>query len=258
MSLIGIPSPSFPRLHHQRRLQSQYHWPLDLYGAIHLLPPGVLTPTIAACALVRGRLDRHSVRSPLCFHPGQRPTKPRCRGIASIGVGFWKQSPNYRPFSPVNPELSYPHIEHEKVTTPVLGIVSLLVPAIITFLVAVILTPGCTVAKDTPRDQIWRRKAWEWNTAWMGLGLCLATTFFFTESMKNFFGKPRPDLLSRCNLDPEMVHQYAIGGYGTQMLEWNLLVSRTACRQTDSSILKSGFKSFPSGHSSCEYFSANE
>lgn len=98
-------------------------------------------------------------------------------------------------------------------------------------------------------------KLWEWNTAWMGLALGLATTFFFTEGMKNLFGKPRPDLLSRCNLDPATVQQYALGGDGGQLPLWNLLISSTACRQPDTAKLNDGFASFPSGHSSCKLVS---
>ena len=88
----------------------------------------------------------------------------------------------------------------------------------------------------------------------MGLALALATAFMATEGMKDLFGKPRPDLLSRCDLDPEAVAggQGVVGGFGAALPEWNVLVSATACRQTDSGVLRDGFQSFPSGHSSCE------
>ena len=86
----------------------------------------------------------------------------------------------------------------------------------------------------------------------MGLALGLATTFFFTEGLKNLIGRPRPDLLSRCNLDPTTVQQYALGGEGSQLPLWNLLISSTACRQPSVSKLNDGFASFPSGHSSCK------
>ena len=82
----------------------------------------------------------------------------------------------------------------------------------------------------------------------MGLGLGLAITFFFVEGLKNLIGKPRPDLLSRCNMDPAIVQQYAVGGEGGQLPLWNLLISSTACRQPDTKKLDDGFLSFPSGH----------
>ena len=87
----------------------------------------------------------------------------------------------------------------------------------------------------------------------MGLGLGLATTFLFVETLKNMIGKPRPDLLSRCDLDPATVQQYAIGGEGSQLGFTDLLVSYTACRQPDRSKLDAGFVSFPSGHASCTH-----
>ena len=101
-----------------------------------------------------------------------------------------------------------------------------------------------------PKSLIWRRKLWEWNTAWLGLALGLATTFLATEGIKTLIGRPRPDLLARCDLDPALVQQYALGGYGTQLPQFNILVSWTACRQPDLSRLNDGFQSFPSGHSS--------
>ena len=161
-------------------------------------------------------------------------------------------TPNHRPFSPVDPSISFPYVEHEKISSGVLVVISLIAPAIITALVALLATPGPTVSKGASRAKVWRTKLWEWNVAWLGLALGLAITFFFTEGLKNLIGKPRPDLLSRCDLDPAMVEQFALGGDGGQLPLWNLLVSSTACRQTSTSRLNDGFASFPSGHSSCE------
>lgn len=171
-------------------------------------------------------------------------------GIAAIGAAFWKTTPNHRPFSPVDPDISFPYVEHEKISTGVLAVISLIVPALVTAFVALVFIPGPTVPKGTSKSIIWRNKLWEWNTAWMGLALGLAITFFFTEGLKSLIGKPRPDLLSRCNLDPAVVQQFALGGEGNQLPLWNLLVSYTSCRQPDISKLNDGFASFPSGHSS--------
>ena len=173
-------------------------------------------------------------------------------GIAAVGVGFWKTKPNHRPFSPVDPDISFPYVEHEKISTGLLVTIALVIPAVVTTLVALVFIPGVGVLRGTPKSFIWRMKLWEWHTAWMGLGLALATTFFFTEGLKSLIGRPRPDLLSRCNLDPATVQQYALGGDGSQLPLWNLLVSSTACRQPDASKLNDGFASFPSGHSSCK------
>ena len=75
----------------------------------------------------------------------------------------------------------------------------------------------------------------------------------FTEGMKNLFGKPRPDLLSRCNPDVANLAQYIVGGIGDGAQEGNFLVSAAICTQTDKGILSDGFASFPSGHSSFSF-----
>ncbi|KAL8807655.1 MAG: hypothetical protein Q9200_004591 [Gallowayella weberi] len=169
--------------------------------------------------------------------------------IAAVGAGFWKITPNHRPFTLVDPSISFPYVEHEKISTAVLAVLSLLFPAISIFLVAMIFVPGPSIPAKTPKSMIWRRKLWEWNTGWLGLGLTLALTFLLTMGMKNLFGKPRPDLLSRCDPDYEHQADYAIGGY-PQVLNGLYLVSATICRQTDMGKLNDGFSSFPSGHSS--------
>ncbi|KAL9576641.1 MAG: hypothetical protein Q9212_006934 [Teloschistes hypoglaucus] len=172
--------------------------------------------------------------------------------IAAIGAAFWKITPNHRPFTLTDPSISFPYVENEKVSTTTLFLVSLVAPAIITFAVAIIFVPGSSVVPGTPRSLIWKRKLWEWNTAWMGLGLSLALAFFFTQGMKNLFGKPRPDLLSRCQPDYENQAKYQLGGFPT-VLNGMFLVSATICQQKDKGILNDGFSSFPSGHSSYSF-----
>jgi len=67
--------------------------------------------------------------------------------------------------------------------------------------------------------------------------------------MKNLFGKPRPDLLARCNPDLQDIAKYAVGGL-PNTLEGFSVVSAGICQQNDSSLLDDGFRSFPSGHAS--------
>ena len=88
---------------------------------------------------------------------------------------------------------------------------------------------------------------------WMGLALSLATTALITNGLKNLVGHPRPDLIARCNPDLANGPRFVLGGVNDNISE-GTLVSWTICRQTDMSILKDGFQSFPSGHSSCEFF----
>jgi membrane-associated phospholipid phosphatase len=119
-----------------------------------------------------------------------------------------------------------------------------------------VFVPGPTASRGTPKALIWRRKLWEWNIGWMGLALSLATAFMITQGMKLMFGKPRPDLLSRCNPDLERINEFLV----TPVLKgvvsspnW-VMVTSGICRNPDRSRggeLMDGFKSFPSGHSSC-------
>lgn len=88
----------------------------------------------------------------------------------------------------------------------------------------------------------------------MGLALSLATAFMITQGMKNLFGKPRPDLLSRCRPDLDRIQDFAITNVVGDSFNPNwVLVTADICTNTDDDILKDGFKSFPSGHSSCTY-----
>ena len=87
----------------------------------------------------------------------------------------------------------------------------------------------------------------------MGLGLSLATAFFFTQGMKNLSGKPRPDLLARCKPDLSNIAAHVVGSYASGFSpEW-VLVSSSICQQTDKALLDDGFRSFPSGHSSMSW-----
>lgn len=87
----------------------------------------------------------------------------------------------------------------------------------------------------------------------MGLALSLATAFMITQGMKNLFGKPRPDLLSRCQPDLDRIQEFAVNKIGEVFNENWVLVSADICTNDDEDILKDGFKSFPSGHSSCKF-----
>lgn len=172
--------------------------------------------------------------------------------IAGVGAGFSRISPNHRPFSLTDPDISFPFVEKEKVSSGVLAVVGLVAPAVIIFAISLIFVPGPTVRKGTPRTAIFKSKLWEWNTGWLGLALALASVFFFTEGMKNLYGKPRPDLLSRCDPDLGAQQSHTLGGFGGSISNGVLLVSSTICRQKDRSKLDDGFSSFPSGHSSCK------
>lgn len=128
--------------------------------------------------------------------------------------------------------------------------VCILGPAAVIGLVCLIFVPGPTAARATPFSQTFWRKAWEAHTGWLGLGVALSGAFMVTQGLKDIYGKPRPDLLGRCQPDLSKLAQFAVGGLGLQFGEAPVLVDSRICTQADSSILSDGFASFPSGHSS--------
>jgi membrane-associated phospholipid phosphatase len=85
-------------------------------------------------------------------------------------------------------------------------------------------------------------RLWELNCGILGLLLAEGAAFVITGSLKNLCGKPRPDLIARCQpfegaLDPPV--------FG--------LSNSTICTQTNKAIMADGFRSFPSGHSSSAF-----
>jgi hypothetical protein len=177
-------------------------------------------------------------------------------GIAAVGGGWEYIYPYNRPFSPVDLNISYPFQHNETIPTWLLVLVSLIVPAGVIFIVCMIFVPGPTASKGTPKALIWRRKLWEWNIGWMGLALSFATALMITQGMKLMFGKPRPDLLSRCDPDLSRISEFIVNPVVAKVFPENpnwVMVTSGICRNTDKSrggILMDGFKSFPSGHSS--------
>lgn len=191
-----------------------------------------------------------------CPEQGAQPKKTTKvnldSAIAAVGGGWNYLTPFHRPFSPVDLNISYPFEVHETIPTWLLVLCALVIPAIVVFLVCLIFVPGPTASRGTPQALIWRRKFWEWNTGWMGLGLSLATAFMITQGMKNLFGKPRPDLLSRCRPDLNRIAETALNPVADNFNPLWVLVSSDICTNTNNDILQDGFKSFPSGHASCK------
>ncbi|KAF5705804.1 diacylglycerol pyrophosphate phosphatase [Fusarium mundagurra] len=172
-----------------------------------------------------------------------------CFAFVSIGAWLDRVAPAKRAFSLIDASISYPFAEHELVPAYLLFVLAAGVPFAIVVAVSFILVSGVTVPKGTPKTLIWQRKLWELHVGVLGLVLSLALSWFFTSSMKNLFGKPRPDLLSRCDPDWSNIDRYLVGGFKWQSMTGQL-VSADICRQTDKYKIDDGFRSFPSGHSS--------
>ena len=167
-----------------------------------------------------------------------------------MGWGLSKVDGNRHAFSLYDASISYPYRLKDTVSFGVLLIVSIAAPAVIIGAISLIFVPGPTAVRGTPPSLIWRRKLWECHTGWMGLGVALAGAFMVTEGLKDIYGKPRPDLLDRCQPDLAKLAQFVVGGLGQQLGEAPLVVDSRICQQTDNSILRDGFASFPSGHAS--------
>ncbi|KAI0277703.1 PAP2-domain-containing protein [Russula aff. rugulosa BPL654] len=85
------------------------------------------------------------------------------------------------------------------------------------------------------------RSWWDAHISALGLVLSLSLTGSLTQVVKITVGRPRPDVISRCNPDSGTVDPT----FG--------LSSVAICHQSDRHILNDGFRSFPSGHSSLSF-----
>ncbi|KAL4809691.1 PAP2 superfamily-domain-containing protein [Aspergillus unguis] len=172
-------------------------------------------------------------------------------GIALIGYGFHRVESNHMPFSLTDIAISYPYTTDETIRTSVLVVVSLVAPGVLIAAVCLLLTPGASIERPvSTRALLLRRKIWEWNAGWLGLALACAGAFMATEGLKDLYGRPRPDMLARCDPDLANIAAYAVGGLGQRLDGAPTLVTSGICRNQGKSLREDGFVSFPSGHSS--------
>ncbi|TFK92111.1 acid phosphatase/Vanadium-dependent haloperoxidase [Polyporus arcularius HHB13444] len=85
------------------------------------------------------------------------------------------------------------------------------------------------------------RSWWDFHSSWLGWLLSVSITGAITQFSKITVGRPRPDVIDRCQpmagaADPPL-------GLSTVAI----------CTQTDIHILRDGWRSFPSGHSSLSF-----
>lgn len=174
------------------------------------------------------------------------------RVFGLIAYGFNKVTPRYHAFSLVDLNISHPLL-NDTVSTTTLTVVSVLVPAAFIFLVTVLFVPGPQTIRKLSWVDIARIKIWELNSGWLGLALSHVTALLVVQGLKNVVGKPRPDLLARCQPDTSNIGAYTVGGYGQDISPAWVLVTQLICQQPDKSKLNDGFRSFPSGHSSTSF-----
>jgi len=130
-----------------------------------------------------------------------------------------------RDFSLQDTSLRHPYAVHERVPNSALYMICFVAPLILQPIVSFL-----TV-----------RSRWDIHNATLGLILSLATTGAITQIVKITVGRPRPDLIDRCQ-PPANATDPPFG-----------LSTWTICTQTNSSIMKDGFRSFFSGHSSLSF-----
>ncbi|KAI8063286.1 phosphatidic acid phosphatase type 2/haloperoxidase [Gongronella butleri] len=146
--------------------------------------------------------------------------------FAAIFLSLSLLEPYHQQFSLSDPSISYPYTVHESVPTWLLALVCLVFP--------VVIIVGWTIFVQ--------RSTLDLNHGLLGLCLALTLTAMLVDVIKNVTGRPRPDLLSRCQPPPNVsVPQYELANY-------------TICTvAADTSIMKDAFRSFPSGHSAYSF-----
>ncbi|KAI1175413.1 acid phosphatase/Vanadium-dependent haloperoxidase [Nemania sp. FL0916] len=176
--------------------------------------------------------------------------------VGVIGYLLGNVTPNKRPFSLLDANIAFPFTQHETVTSGLLLTFNAVVPIVVIVVVALVFVPGRTVPEGTPASLVWKRKLWELHIGWLGLALSLISAWIVTQGMKNLFGKPRPDLLSRCQPDLANFAEHVVGFTSPVLTNAagatyvGQLVSASICTNTDKALLDDGFRSYPSGHAS--------
>lgn len=131
-----------------------------------------------------------------------------------------------RQFSLSDTTIQHTFAVHERVPPFALYMIALVAPAVIMPIVNLL-----TI-----------RSWWDWHNSWLGLLLGLGLTGSLTQVVKVTVGRPRPDLLDRCQPQAGSADAPVYG-----------LVTSAICTTSDHARLKDGFRSFFSGHSSLSF-----
>jgi len=131
-----------------------------------------------------------------------------------------------REFSLTDTSLQHTFAVHERITNNNLALIAVVAPLVLMPLINLV-----TI-----------RSFWDWHNSWLGLICATAYTGTVTNIVKVTVGRPRPDVIDRCQPLPGS-HDAPVFG----------LVNASICTQTDRAILIDGWKSFFSGHSSLSF-----
>ncbi|KAI6137658.1 PAP2-domain-containing protein [Pisolithus tinctorius] len=130
-----------------------------------------------------------------------------------------------RHFSLEDTSLRYPYAVHQRVGTHALHFISAVIPFIAQVIINLV----------TVRSWV------DFHHSTLGLLLSYTITGSITQLLKVAVGRPRPDVISRCQPIPGSVDPV----YGLSTVD--------ICTQTVKHILDDGWRSFPSGHSSSSF-----
>lgn len=131
-----------------------------------------------------------------------------------------------RRFSLTDTSIQYPYTVHERVPNFALALICGVAPAL--------LVPVVSLLTE--------RSIADLHSGWLGLLVSLAISGSVTNITKVVVGRPRPDLISRCQPVPGASNAPVFG-----------LVSEAICTQLSEKIMNDGWRSFPSGHSSLSF-----
>ncbi|BGO92312.1 hypothetical protein NBRC10512_007716 [Rhodotorula toruloides] len=139
-------------------------------------------------------------------------------------IGYFTDYAGYkREFSLTDTSIQHTFATKERISFGECVVYAGVIPAVIIILVAL----------------IWRRSFWDMHNGLLGLLLSVSLTTVFTQVVKVTVGRPRPDLIDRCQ---------PVGGASNHPVYG--LATVALCTVQTGHIIDDGFKSFPSGHSS--------
>ncbi|KAJ5287777.1 hypothetical protein N7478_003463 [Penicillium angulare] len=168
-------------------------------------------------------------------------------------IGFWildSLEPYHQHFSLTNISLQYPYAVHERIPIAyalcISGAFPLVLIIVYTLFIDGLFSHHKTQDPVSGKRKLrgpwrWKDRLWEMNCGILGLLLSQALAFLITQVLKNACGKPRPDLIDRCQ---------PLGGSVDAKIYG---LSNSSICTGEASLIKDGFRSWPSGHSSSSF-----
>jgi len=140
----------------------------------------------------------------------------------------------------------YPYKEKERIPIRLAIVLVCVVPALLIGLYTMVADGFFATGGRSYKKYPMKSRLWELNCGILGLLLSIGSSFVVTAILKNAIGKPRPDIIDRCNIPPEVAAPFLDSANFT-------LVTHAMCMQEDNLKLKDGFRSWPSGHASAAF-----